>query len=134
MIFFTAAKEREKALKQEQQRKASIPSSSRGATPVASPSKGPKKTVTIGSSGSSTPLKSTTKNGMNQQDLDFAGLNLADNISHKQDIVELPKMNLTREKVLEEAKLALEAEGEKKGISLVVIGIISRTHRYCCCL
>ena len=133
MIFFTAAKERERALKQEQQRRASTPSGSRGATPVASPSKGQRKTtVAIGSSGSSTPLISATRKGTDQQELDFAGLNLADDGFHKQDTVEPPKMNLTREKVLEEAKLALEAEGEKKGISLVVIGIISPLYRRCC--
>ena len=35
----------------------------------------------------------------------------------------LPKITIAREKVLEEAKSALEAKGQKKGVSLVVIGI-----------
>ena len=33
-----------------------------------------------------------------------------------------PKMTVSREKVLEEAKKALEGKSEKRGVSLVVIG------------
>ena len=33
-----------------------------------------------------------------------------------------PKMTIAREKVLEEARKALQGDGEKKGVSMVVIG------------
>lgn len=62
---------------------------------------------------------------MDQQQLDMAGLNLNDTLTRKkQDTEEPPKVNMAKEKVLEEAKRALEADEGKKGISIVVIGDI----------
>jgi elongation factor 1 alpha-like protein len=40
----------------------------------------------------------------------------------KQVVEEPPKVSMAREKVLEEARRALEAEEGRKGISIVVIG------------
>jgi len=57
--------------------------------------------------------------------MDIAGLNLNDKTTDREVVEELPKISLAREKVLEQAKLALEAQGEKKGISIVVIGNVS---------
>jgi elongation factor 1 alpha-like protein len=54
--------------------------------------------------------------------MDIAGLNLNDKTTDREVVEELPKISLAREKVLEQAKLALDAQGEKKGISIVVIG------------
>ena len=62
---------------------------------------------------------------MDQQQLDIIGLNLNDILVVKKQVVEEPpKVNMAREKALEEAKRALEAEEGKKGISIVVIGDI----------
>lgn len=60
---------------------------------------------------------------MDQQEIDMAGLNLKDEDSVKVTEV-TPKMNFARENLLEEAKRAIDAEGEnnKKVISIVVIG------------
>jgi elongation factor 1 alpha-like protein len=86
--------------------------------------KGSKKSsISSAVSGSSTPAR---KNTTDQQQLDMAGLNLNDKTTDRPEVVEeLPKISLAREKVLEQAKLALEAQGEKKGISIVVIGNVS---------
>lgn len=95
--------------------------SSRVGTPVGSPAKGAKKTKTSIVGGSSTPLR---KESGDQQQLDIAGLNL----NEKTDVIptseEPPKMSLTREKVLEEAKqmLGLQNSTGKKAINLIVIG------------
>ncbi|KAF9569399.1 hypothetical protein CPC08DRAFT_623617, partial [Agrocybe pediades] len=62
---------------------------------------------------------------VDQQQLDMSGLNLVDKKSDMDDVAEEPpKMSIAREKILEEAKRALDAEGShtKKGISIVVIG------------
>jgi len=48
-------------------------------------------------------------------------LNLNDNETNEV-VEEAPKLSLAKEKVLEEAKRVLDREGEKKGISIVVIG------------
>jgi hypothetical protein len=62
---------------------------------------------------------------MDQQQLDITGLNLNDTLTGKRQVAEEPpKVNMAREKVLEEAKRALEADEGKKGISIVVIGDI----------
>ena len=62
---------------------------------------------------------------MDQQQLDITGMNLNDTLYGKRLVAEEPpKVNMAREKVLEEAKRALEADDEKKGISIVVIGDI----------
>jgi elongation factor 1 alpha-like protein len=94
---------------------------SRGNTP-GTPSKGGKKAMaSIASSGTSTPARKN--NTTDQQQLDMAGLNLSDTLTGKKQIVEEPpKVSMAREKVLEEAKRALEADEGKKGISIVVIG------------
>ena len=57
--------------------------------------------------------------------LDLAGLNL-DSPEPRSPIVDEPppKITVSREKVLEEARKALEGKDEKKGVSLVVIGKI----------
>lgn len=85
--------------------------------------KGSKKSsMSSAASGSSTPAR---KNTTDQQQMDIAGLNLNDKTTDREVVEELPKISLAREKVLEQAKLALEAQGEKKGISIVVIGNVS---------
>ena len=48
-------------------------------------------------------------------------MNLNDNETNEV-VEEAPKLSLAKEKVLEEAKRVLDREGEKKGISIVVIG------------
>lgn len=71
--------------------------------------------------GTGTPLRKG--NVVEQKDLDMQGLNLGEK---DEDVVDEPppKMSIAREKVLEEAKKALEEEQKsgKKGVSLVVIG------------
>lgn len=61
---------------------------------------------------------------MEQRDLDMQGLNLGE--KDEEGVVDEPppKMSIAREKVIEEAKKALEEEEQsgKKGVSLVVIG------------
>ncbi|KAF8901630.1 hypothetical protein CPB84DRAFT_1846637 [Gymnopilus junonius] len=109
---FDAAKEREKALKLAQ----NSAGSSRATTPVGA-AKGAKKS----SIGISTPVRRAAND---QQNLDLAGLNLDDKTDQSEIAEEPPKMSLSREKVLEEAKRALENEshGAKQRISIVVIG------------
>lgn len=118
--LLTAAKDREKAEKLAAQKKVAE-ASSRAASPAPSyPTKKgtPKGGKKAGSAG--TPLK---KSVVDQRDLDMQGLNLGDK---EEDVVDEPppKMSLAREKVLEEAKKAIEDEQKsgKKGVSLVVIG------------
>jgi elongation factor 1 alpha-like protein len=58
-----------------------------------------------------------------QHHIDIIGLNLySDNGGEA--VEEPPKLNFVKEKLLEEAKRAIEAQGEnqKRGVSLVVIG------------
>jgi hypothetical protein len=119
-FFCTASKEREKVLKQAQfQMQKSM---SRGNTPTGTPTKGAKKNTTSIASGASTPAR---ENIMDQQQLDITGLNLNDSLTGKKLVAEEPpKVNMAREKVLEEAKSVLEAHEGKKGISIVVIGDI----------
>ena len=58
-----------------------------------------------------------------QQQVDISGLNLNGQNSHGIGYVEEPpKMSMVREKLLEEARRALNAESGKKGVSIVVIG------------
>jgi len=124
-IHFTVAKEREKALKLSQLKSAaSSLTNSRAGTPVGSPAKGQKKAASVVSraSGSSTPSK---KHAVDQRQLDISGLNLNEQNSDVTECVEEPpKISMAREKLLEEAKQSLDAEGEhgKKGVSMVVIG------------
>ncbi|KAF8897219.1 EF Tu GTP binding domain-containing protein [Infundibulicybe gibba] len=69
-------------------------------------------------SGASTPIRST-----DQRQLDLSGLNIS---SDDGPLVpeEAPKINIAREKLLEEAKKAIDAQNvnNKRGVSLVVIG------------
>lgn len=117
----TAAKEREKALKQSQMQKSM--SVSRGNTPAGTPTKGAKKNTASITSGVSTPARKYT---VDQQQMDISGLNLNDTLTGKKPVTEEPpKVDMAREKVLEEAKRALEADEGRKGISIVVIGEIS---------
>ncbi|KAJ3829072.1 EF Tu GTP binding domain-containing protein [Lentinula raphanica] len=71
-------------------------------------------------SGTSTPAKGI---GVDQRMLDLSALNLT---GEQTEVVveEVPKASFAREKLLEEAKKAIEAEGKerKKEVSLVVIG------------
>ena len=67
-------------------------------------------------SGTSTPVRST-----DSRQLDIAALNLED--EYKPPVDEPPpKISVAREKALEEAKKQLEGTGDKKSVSLVVIG------------
>lgn len=123
-MYFTVAKEREKALKLSQLKTvASSFANSRAGTPVGSPVKGQKKMASVVSraSGSSTPSK---KHNMDQQQLDISGLNLnGQNFDATEPVEEPPKISMAREKLLEEAKRALSVEGNgKRGVSIVVIG------------
>lgn len=103
----TAAKEREKAQKLAAQ-KAAPPSA------VKAPKKIP------ASNGKATPTRKPT---VDQELLDIAGLNL-NNVKPAEPEEEPPKMTIAREKVLEEAKRALDVDSQtgKKGINLVVVG------------
>jgi|ERR1700722_7897817 len=123
-----AAREREKAGKLMQKKaiqsqvKSSISAStSRADSPInVSGSKNARKP---GISGESTPTGT-----LDQKQIDIIGLNLY----MKQDVTsqaeELPKPSIAREKLLEEVRTALEANGEsnKKGVNLVVIGILAK--------
>lgn len=83
----------------------------------------PTKTKKAISSGFSTPVK---KVSIDQQQIDISGLNLEDKRANVNEVAEEPpKMTIAREKILEEAKRALDAEDKhtKKGISIVVIGM-----------
>ena len=118
-MYFTVAKEREKALKLSQLKSAaSSLVNSRAGTPVRSPAKGQKKVASVASS--------SKKYSGDQQLLDISGLNLNEQNSHATEYVEEPpKISMARENVLEEAKRALSVEGDngKKGVSIVVIGM-----------
>lgn len=113
-----AAKEREKALKQQLQQKAGIVSTagSRAASPAPNI---PIKKLKPAKSGTSTPFRGST---VDQRMLDLSALNLTSK-EEAPIVEEIPKMNLEKEKVLEEARKALEASAAKKGVSLVIIGM-----------
>ncbi|KAJ4472183.1 EF Tu GTP binding domain-containing protein [Lentinula aciculospora] len=72
-------------------------------------------------SGISTPAKG---NGVDQRTLDLSALNLTEKDERDIAIEDVPKASLAREKLLEEARNLIEAEGKerKKEVSLVVIG------------
>jgi len=67
------------------------------------------------------PSKNAT---VDQQQMDISGLNLTDNAPEVEIIDEPPKITVSREKILEEAKRVPDAENQngKKAISIVVIG------------
>lgn len=77
----------------------------------------PKKSGIAKRSGTSTPVR-----GADPRMLDLAALNLT---AREEVVVEEPppKITIAREKVLEEARKALEGKDDKKAISLVVIGM-----------
>ena len=112
-LYFTVAKEREKALKLSQLKAAA---SSLANSAGGSLAKGQKKAACVAS-----PSK---KRNVDQQQLDNFGLNLGQNSDATECVEEPPKMSMAREKLLEEAKRSLSVEGEngKKGVSMVVIG------------
>jgi len=66
---------------------------------------------------------------MDQRQIDMLGLNIS-TVNDEEKVEEPPKMALAREKVIEEAKKVLEAQGEKdkRGVSLVVIGKTNLLH------
>ncbi|KAL0580789.1 hypothetical protein V5O48_001254 [Marasmius crinis-equi] len=107
VIFMNSAKEREKAKRLE----------SAAASRTASPLPKKKGPTTPAKSGVSTP---TPTRSVDQRTLDISGLNLN---TKEEKVVEEPppKVNYEREKLLEEAKKALDSEG-KRVVSLVVIG------------
>lgn len=118
VTIYLAAKEREKAEKAEklaQQKKAAEASARLPGTPSSAKKGGQKR------SGTSTPVRPTDAG-----QLDLAGLNL-NSPEPRSPIVDEPppKITVSREKVLEEARSALEGKDEKKGVSLVVVGKIS---------
>lgn len=118
ILLFTAAKEREKA----QKRAIGLASASSSRPPSVMNTPTKKKSGPASKkSGSSTPIRGLS---IDQRQLDLSGLNLtrddsADNVDEPP-----PKITFAREKLLEEAKRAISAEGEnqKKAVSLVVIG------------
>jgi elongation factor 1 alpha-like protein len=70
-------------------------------------------------SGSSTPVR-----GVDPRHLDLSALNLTPQ-DENGDVVaeEPPKMSFAKEKLIEEARRVIEADGQKKAVSLVVIGM-----------
>lgn len=110
MIIYLAVKEREKAQKLADQKKFAEASSK---LPAASKKGGIKK------SGTATPSKST-----DARQLDLSALNLDASDGGPVFDEPPPKITIAREKVLEEATKALQAQDSKQNISLVVIGEI----------
>jgi elongation factor 1 alpha-like protein len=116
-LYFTVAKEREKALKLSQLKASTSSLANSAGTPVGPPAKGQKKVASVASR--------SKKQNVDQQQLDISGLNLnGQNFDATECVEEPPKMSMAREKLLEEAKQALSVEGGngKKGVSMVVIG------------
>lgn len=121
MTIYLAAKEREKAEKLAQQKKAAEASTRLPSTPSSVKKGGQKK------SGISTPVRST-----DAEQLDLAGLNLNSEPRTPPIDEPPPRITIAREKVLEEAKEALQDKDEKKGVSLVVIGEVWNTVKKSC--
>jgi len=127
--YYLAAEEREKAQKLASQKKvAEAQAASRAANRAISPiqkspktAKGVKKAGTT--SGAATPKrKGSDSTALEQRDIDVSALGLG--VEEKSPVQEeLPRMALARERALEEATKALEAESKgQAGVSLVVIG------------
>ncbi|KAG6919272.1 hypothetical protein DXG01_007404 [Tephrocybe rancida] len=110
------ASEREKALKKAAG--STSASSSRPPSALSTPTK-KKPAPPAKKSGSSTPAR-----GMDQRHLDLSALNLTKDEDADAAPEEPPPMSFAKEKLLEEAKRVIDAEGEnnKKGVSLVVVG------------
>ncbi|KAF8631149.1 hypothetical protein AX15_002495 [Amanita polypyramis BW_CC] len=120
-----AAKEREKVLKKVEKKtnksNATSPSSSRISSALSTPV-GPHKKLSALSSGASTPTRESL---VDQRLFDLSGLNLDTKEGDLAPVTEepLPMVNYVKEKLVEEMRRSLESEGgEKKSISLVVIG------------
>lgn len=117
LLYYVAAKEREKAQKRsEQSQSADV---SRTASPVPKGKKNAIATKLTMKSGISTPAR-----GIDHRMIDLSALNLTEVEEQVVFSEEIPKASFAREKLLEEARKAIEAEGKdrKKEISLVVIG------------
>lgn len=112
----TATRDREKAQKLAQKTPTGSTNNSRVPTPAGTPVKNTKK-------ASSVPVRSTPtrRRSLDQQQLDVSGLNLEEKESSAV-VEELPKMTFAREKLLEEVKRINDAQDERKGVSVVVIG------------
>ena len=130
--YYLAAKEREKAQKLAAQKKMAEAqaAASRAANRAMSPTqkspkatKSPKKAGSTSTTGTATPKrKGSDSTALEQQNIDVSALGLGvEEMSPIQD--EPPRMALARERALEEAAKALEAESKgQAGVSLVVIG------------
>lgn len=119
LLYYVAAKEREKAQKRsEQSQSADV---SRTASPVPKGKKNAIATKLTMKSGTSTPARGI---GVDHRMIDLSALNLTEVEEQVVVTEEIPKASFAREKLLEEARKAIEAEGQdrKKEISLVVIG------------
>jgi len=127
--YYLAAKEHEKAQKLASQKKAAeAQAASRAANRAISPTqkspnaaKSPKKAGTA--TGPATPKrKGSDSTALEQRNIDVSGLGLG--VEEKSPVQEEPPpMALARERALEEATKALEAESKgQAGVSLVVIG------------
>lgn len=126
LIVTSAAKEREKAEKAMQKKVAKTPSSgyttpvSQATSPVNTPSRASKK-AGMGAKKSRTMTPRDT-GGLDARLLDMAALNL---LPKKEELIDEPppKIVLERGKLLQEVRKVLEGQrGDKKAVSLVVIG------------
>ncbi|KAG8834576.1 Hsp70 suppressor, GTPase facilitates ribosomal subunit dissociation [Serendipita sp. 399] len=116
VIHARPAKEREK---QERKPSMSRTSTPRAGTPTATSPTRKNKQQSAPLSGTSTPLTGRRT----QLDVDMLALNLVEETPITKDIEEPPKMTLSRERVLEEAKKAVSGQGNVKGtINLIIIG------------
>jgi elongation factor 1 alpha-like protein len=124
--YYLAAKEREKAQKLAAQKKAAeAQAASRVASRAISPTpKSPKdaKTAKTGTASRAAKPTGSGPSAPEQRNIDVSALGLG--VEERSPVQEEPpRMALAREKVLEEAARALEAESKgQAGISLVVIG------------
>lgn len=116
MLIYLAAKEREKAEKLALQKKAAEAGVRLPSTPST-----PKKASGSGGKKSeiATPVRPADAR---QLDLSALNLNTPDLAAGPPVDEPMPKITLAREKVLEEARNALQAKDQKKSVSLVVIG------------
>lgn len=118
----TATRDREKVQKLAQKTPTGSTNNSRVPTPAGTPVKTTKKAASV-------PVRSTPtrRRSLDQQQLDVWGLNLEEGSNSEEKdssavVEEQPKMTFAREKLLEEAKRKNDAQDERKGVSLVVIG------------
>lgn len=118
----TATRDREKVQKLAQKTPTGSTNNSRVPTPAGTPVKTTKKAASV-------PVRSTPtrRRSLDQQQLDVLGLNLEEGSNSEEKdssavVEEQPKMTFAREKLLEEAKRKNDAQDERKGVSLVVIG------------